>query len=121
MNYALELGSDSTVFGLFFMLSMINAVYRRPGGEIKKLPHFFYIDELPVLLHPRIEGCFSLFRQFRVAMFVAVQSLAQMEKSNNTAFLKDVLLGNCAHHFVFGRAAAQEWSFTNPLPACPCR
>lgn len=108
VNYALELGSDSTVFGLFFMLSMINAVYRRPGGEIKKLPHFFYIDELPVLLHPRIEGCFSLFRQFRVAMFVAVQSLAQMEKSNSTAFLKDVLLGNCAHHFVFGRAAAQE-------------
>ena len=115
VNYALELGTDSTVLGLFFMLSMINAVYRRPGGEIKKLPHFFYIDELPVLLHPRIEGCFSLFRQFRVAMFVAIQSLTQMEKSQSTAFLKDVLLGNCAHHFVFGRAAAQEMELYQTL------
>lgn len=115
VNYALELGTDSIVLGLFFMLSMINAVYRRPGGEIKKLPHFFYIDELPVLLHPRIEGCFSLFRQFRVAMFVAIQSLTQMEKSQSTAFLKDVLLGNCAHHFVFGRAAAQEMELYQTL------
>lgn len=115
VNYALELGTDSTVLGLFFMLSMINAVYRRPGGEIKKLPHFFYIDELSVLLHPRIEGCFSLFRQFRVAMFVAIQSLTQMEKSQSTAFLKDVLLGNCAHHFVFGRAAAQEMELYQTL------
>lgn len=108
VNYALELGTDATVFGLFFILSMINAVYRRPGGEVKKLPHFFYIDELPVLLHARLEGCFSLFRQFRVAMFVAFQSLTQFEKSNSTAFLKDVILGNCSHHFVFGRAAVQE-------------
>lgn len=115
VNYALEMGTDATVFGLFFMLSMINAVYRRPGGEIKKLPHFFYIDELPVLLHPRLEGCFSLFRQFRVGMFVAIQSLSQMEKSNSTSFLRDVLMGNCAHHFVFGRAAAREMELYEQL------
>lgn len=115
VNYALEMGNDATVFGLFVMLSLINAAYRRPGGEIKKLPHFFYVDEFPVLLHPRVEGCFSLFRQYRVAMFVAIQSLTQMEKSKGTAFLKDVLLGNCAHHFVFGRAAAQEMELYQTL------
>lgn len=115
VNYALEMGTDATVFGLFVMLSLINAAYRRPGGEIKKLPHFFYVDEFPVLLHPRVEGCFSLFRQYRVAMFVAIQSLTQMEKSKSTAFLKDVLLGNCAHHFVFGRAAAQEMELYQTL------
>ena len=115
VNYALELGNDSKAFGLFFLLSFINAVYRRPGTEHTRIPNFFYIDELPVLLHPAIDSCFSLFRQYRVAMFVAIQSLSQMEKLQSTAFLKDLLLGNCAHHFVFGRVAPAEMKLYQEL------
>lgn len=115
VNYALEFGQEGTAFGLFFLLSYINAVFRRPGNEKTRLPHFFYIDELPVLLHPRIEACFSLFRQYRVAMFVAIQSLSQVKKKPSTVFLKDVMLGNCAHHFVFGRVAPEEMELYQTL------
>lgn len=115
VNYALELGTQGMAFGMFFLLSFIQAVFRRPGKESTRLPHYFYIDEFPVLLHPKVEACFSLFRQYRVAMFVAIQSLTQMEKSSSTAFLKDLLLGNCAHHFVFGRVATQEMKLYSEL------
>lgn len=115
VNYALELGADSRAFGLFFLLSFINAVYRRPGKEETRIPNFFYIDEFPVLLHPSLDGCFSLFRQYRVAMFVAIQSLSQMEKMQDTAYLKDLLLGNCSHHFVFGRVAPSEMKLYQEL------
>lgn len=115
VNYALELGTQGMAFGMFFLLSFIQAVFRRPGKETTRLPHFFYIDEFPVLLHPKVEACFSLFRQYRVAMFVAIQSLSQMEKSNSTAFLKNLLLGNCAHHFVFGRVSTEEMKLYSEL------
>lgn len=108
VNYALELGSSGKALGLFYMLSFINAVYRRPGNEDTRIPHFCYIDEFPVLLHPSMDACFSLFRQYRIAMFVAIQSLSQMDKTQSTAFMKPVLQGNCAHHFVFGRVAPEE-------------
>ena len=32
-------------FGLFFLISMQNAVLRRPGIENSRIPHFLYIDE----------------------------------------------------------------------------
>lgn len=108
VNYALNLGSDGVTFGLFFLLSLIQAAYRRPAPESERLPCFIYIDELPQLLHPKLEACFALFRQYRMAMFVAIQSLSQLDKSRSTAFLKQVLLGNCAHHFVFGRAGVED-------------
>ena len=108
VNYALNLGSDGITFGLFFFLSLIAAAYRRPAPESERLPCFIYADELPQLLHPKQEACFALFRQYRMAMFVAIQSHSQLEKSRDTAFLKQVLLGNCAHHFVFGRAGVED-------------
>lgn len=111
VNYALELGSDGKALGLFFLLSYIQAVLRRKGNEKTRCPHFAYIDELPVILHPQVESCFSLFRQYRVAMFVAIQSLSQLEKVQTTRFLKTVLLQNCAHHFVFGRSGPEEMEY----------
>ena len=115
VNFALELGDDAKAFGLFFLLSFINAVYRRKGTEHTRTPHFFFIDELPVLLHPKVEECFALFRQYRVAMMVAIQSLSQMQKSKATAYMKDVLTSNCAHHFVFGRCAPEEMDLYEKL------
>lgn len=107
-NYNLAAGdTDATAFGLFFLLSFNNAVLSRPGTEKTRIPHFFYIDELPVLIHPSIEKNFSLFRKFRVAMFVAIQTLDQMEKNDVTKYLKGVILG-CAHILVFGRSSLSD-------------
>lgn len=107
-NYNLAAGeTDATALGLLFLLSFNNAVLSRPGTEKTRSPHFFYIDELPVLLHPSIEKNFSLFRKFRVGMFVAIQTLDQFEKNALTKYLKGVILG-CANIIVFGRSSLTD-------------
>ena len=107
-NYNLASGdTDAVAFGLFFLLSFNNAVLSRPGTENTRIPHFFYVDELPVLIHPSLEKNFSLFRKFRVGMMVAIQTIDQMEKNEITKYLKGVLLG-CAHIIVFGRSALSD-------------
>ena len=107
-NYDLASGdSNAVAFGLFFLLSFNNAVLSRPGTERTRIPHFFYIDELPVLIHSSLEKNFSLFRKFRVAMFCAIQTLDQFEKNEITKYLKGVILG-CAHIFIFGRSSLSD-------------
>lgn len=107
-NYDLASGdSNAVAFGLFFLLSFNNAVLSRPGTEKTRIPHFFYIDELPVLIHSSLEKNFSLFRKFRVAMFCAIQTLDQFEKNEITKYLKGVILG-CAHIMVFGRSSLSD-------------
>lgn len=109
VNYALELGkSVSMGFGLFFLLSFSKACLRRPGTESTRILNLNYIDELPVLMHPELEQFFSIFRQYKVANIVALQTLDQMEKNPMTKYLKGVLLGNCAHQIVFGRVSPTE-------------
>ena len=107
-NYDLASGdSNAVAFGLFFLLSFNNAVLSRPGTEATRSPHFFYIDELPVLIHSSLEKNFSLFRKFRVAMFCAIQTLDQFEKNDITKYLKGVILG-CAHILIFGRSSLSD-------------
>lgn len=114
VNYALVLGrADATAFGLFFALNFNNAVIRRPVNM--RIPHFYYIDEFPVLLHPSLEQCFTLFRQYKVAMTIAIQTLDQMNRSESTKYLKGVLLGNCAHQIVFGRVSTAEMEYYEKL------
>lgn len=115
LNFALELGTSGKALGLFYLLSMIQAAFRRKGTEDTRIPNFCYIDEFPQLLHPSAEQCFVLFRKYRIAMFVAIQSLSQMDKNRSTAFMKPVILGNCAHHFVFGRTATEEMQYYEAL------
>lgn len=107
-NYNLASGdTDAIALGLVFLLSFNNAVLSRPGNENTRSPHFFYIDEFPVLIHPSLEKNFSLFRKFRVAMFVAIQTMDQFEKNALTKYLKGVILG-CAHIIVFGRSSLKD-------------
>lgn len=114
-NYNLASGdTDAVAFGLFFLLSFNNAVLSRPGTEFTRVPHFFYVDELPVLIHPSLEKNFSLFRKFRVAMTVAIQTLDQMEKNEITKYLKGVILG-CAHIIVFGRSSLSDMEIFSAL------
>ncbi len=114
-NYNLASGdTDAVAFGLFFLLSFNNAVLSRPGTENTRIPHFFYVDELPVLIHPSLEKNFSLFRKFRVGMIVAIQTIDQMEKNEITKYLKGVLLG-CAHIIVFGRSALSDMKIFSAL------
>lgn len=105
LNYALERGDTvATGFGLFFLLSYETAVLRRPGNEKDRIKNFIYIDELPVLLHPKLQSFFTLFRQYRVAVICAIQTLDQVKKIQ----LDSIMLGNCAHQIIFGRVSTTE-------------
>ena len=109
VDYAYEEGvTDSTGFGLFFMLSFIDAVLRRPGDERTRIPHFFYLDEASLLVTPRLEQAVSLFRKFRCACTFANQSLVQYERSEQTRTLKGVMISGCSQHYIFGRIGIEE-------------
>ena len=114
-NYNLASGdTDAVAFGLFFLLSF-NPIHGNPVHQIHtRIPHFFYVDELPVLIHPSLEKNFSLFRKFRVSMMVAIQTLDQMEKNEITKYLKGVILG-CAHIIVFGRSSLSDMEIFSSL------
>src|SRR5699024_5956546 len=114
-NYDLASGDRNAIaVGLLFLLSFNNAVLSRPGTEQPRSPHFFYVDELPVLIHASLEKNFSLFRKFRVAMFCAIQTLDQFEKNELTKYLKGVILG-CANIFVFGRSSLSDMEVFSAL------
>lgn len=86
VNYALELGMcEATAFGLFFSLSFNNAVVGRPGTEFTRLPHYYYIDEFPILLHSDQEQMFTMFRQYNVSNMVDTAPSARWSMPQTTA------------------------------------
>lgn len=115
VNFEISLGSDSTGFGMFFLLSFIQAVLRRKGTVDTRIPHFVAIDEAPTLLHPKIETMLTLFRQYRCSVTLFLQSLSQLDKNDTTKYMKNVLVGNCATQIVFGRASWEEMQMFNRL------
>lgn len=113
-NTAAELGdSVSTAFGLFFILNMKQATYRRKSFD--RMPHFWYIDEFALYLLPAVEQMFTLFRQYGVSMCVAIQTLDQMERTNMTKYLKGIITGSCATQIVFGRANISDMKLYSEL------
>lgn len=107
VNFALELGStDSTTLGLFFLLNFKSAVFRRPLAT--RIPNFVYIDEFVCLLHPELIAAFTLFRQYAVSMHISIQSQAQFDQSNDTRFMKNVILVNTATQVLYGRTGLEE-------------
>lgn len=115
----IELGDlgkiNSAAFGLFFTLSYADAVLRRPGDEWTRLPNFAYIDELPILASASMESWFTLFRKFRSAMTVAVQTLEQMNKNDMLRSLRGVMVNSCGTHIMFGRANPEDMKLFSVL------
>ncbi len=106
VNTALEISSStSTAFGSFFMLNFKQAVFRRPKKP--RINHFWYIDEFPVYLNKETEAMFTLFRQYRVGMCVAIQTLDQFNKTAATKYLQGTVMG-CSTHIVFGRLSPTD-------------
>jgi len=106
VNTAIELGAAiSTAFGLFFILTHKVSVLRRKKDT--RTPHFLWIDEASQYMHPCYEDMIALYRQYRVAVVLAVQSSTQTEKNKATAYLKNVIMG-AGTHIVFGRLSPDE-------------
>lgn len=106
VSTAIELGQNiSTSFGLFFLLQHRTAVLRRPKET--RTPHFLWVDECAQYVHPVYDDIIALYRQYRVAAVLTLQTLTQLEKHKATAYLKNVFLG-AGTHIVFGRLAVEE-------------
>jgi len=106
---------NSPALGLFFTVNMSNAILRRPGNENTRTFHIWRIDEFPIVVTPSMEQAFTLFRKFKVAMEVALQTLDQMEKTPFLRYLKGVILNSTANQIVFGRANFGEMSLYSKM------
>lgn len=109
-----DLGRTShKAFGLFFILSMQNAVLRRPGNENSRVPHFFYIDEFPDFICKDTEAIFTLYRKYKVATTVTTQNIAQLEGESPKMKFRDTILSNCANKIFLGNATPEELEWWN--------
>ena len=109
-----DLGANShRVFGLFFLLSMQNAVLRRPGNESTRVPYFLYVDEFPEFICRSTDTMFTMFRKYRVGNIIAIQSISQLETNNSKTNYKDTIISNCANKIYTGNCTPDEcqwWS-----------
>lgn len=109
-----DLGASAhKAFGLFFLISMQNAVFRRPGNENNRVPNFLYIDEFPDFICKETEGIFTMYRKYRIATVISSQTLAQLETVTLKENYRNIILSNCANKIFMGNATSEElewWS-----------
>lgn len=109
-----DLGASShKAFGLFFLISMQNAVLRRPGSEKSRVPNFLYIDEFPDFICKATEPIFTMYRKYKIGTTISAQNLEQLNISNSKENFKQTILSNCANKIFTGNASTEElewWS-----------
>lgn len=109
-----DLGQAShRAFGLFFLISMQNAVLRRPGTEKSRVPNFLYIDEFPDFICTATEPIFTMYRKYKIGTTISAQNLEQLGNSKEKGKLKQTILSNCASKIFTGHASIDElewWS-----------
>ena len=95
-------------FGLFFLLSMQNAVLSRPGNEKSRIPHFLYIDEFPDFISKDTEAMFTMYRKYKVATTISAQSVSQFALPSDKNNFNSVVLANCGNKIYTGGATPYE-------------
>lgn len=104
-----DLGSSThQAFGLFFLISMQNAVLRRPGSENSRVPNFLYVDEFPDFICKATESIFTMYRKYRVGTIISAQNLAQLETPKSRENYRNTILSNCSNKIFTGNAVIDE-------------
>lgn len=101
--------SNHKAFGLFFLISMQNAVLRRPGTEKSRVPNFLYIDEFPDFICKATEPIFTMYRKYKIGTVISAQNLEQLNVSGE----KQTILANCISKIFTGGGVKDElewWS-----------
>ena len=101
----------STSLGFFFLLSMQNAVLRRPGNEKSRIPHYLYIDEFPDFLSYYTETIFTMYRKYCVGTTISAQSISMLSNKKTGSNKNDynsAVLTNCSSKVFTGGAAPIE-------------
>ena len=115
-------------FGLFYLISMQDAVLRRPGTEATRTPYFLYVDEFADFICKATEPMFTLYRKFKVAPTISIQSLSQLEVHGQKENYRSLILSNCANKIFTGNGewdelvwwsdefgTHREWKYTNNM------
>lgn len=68
----------SRFLGFFLILQFQSSVFKRPGTEDTRRPHFLYIDEFQVYSNPGFANMLTQGRSYRVASILATQNRALM-------------------------------------------
>lgn len=68
----------SRFLGFFIILNFQSAVFKRPGNEDTRKPHFLYIDEFQNYSNPGFADMLTQGRSYRVASHLATQNRALM-------------------------------------------
>lgn len=109
-----DLGASShRAFGLFFLITMQNAVFRRPGNETSRIPHFLYIDEFPDFVCKETEAIFTMYRKYKIGTMISSQTLSQLETPELKENYRNTILSNCANKIFTGGGSIEElewWS-----------
>ena len=104
-----DLGAAShKAFGLFFLISMQNAVLRRPGTEKSRVPNFMYIDEFPDFICKATEPIFTMYRKYKIGTTISAQNLSQLETPTSKENYRQVILSNCGNKIFTGGGTAED-------------
>lgn len=96
-------------FGLFFLLSMQNAILRRPGNENSRIPNFLYIDEFPDFLSKETESIFATYRKYKIGTTISAQSISMLTlNANGGGKINSAILSNCASKVFTGGATSND-------------
>jgi len=103
-----KMGYMSKVFGQFLIMHIQNAVFRRPGTEFTRIPHYLYIDELPVYYNPELEALLNIGRKYRCACTFTIQGPSQLEVGRQGQATREKILNGCRNKIVLGVESARD-------------
>lgn len=113
VNSALDISAQaSTTIGLYYILNQKIALLRRPKDD--RQPHFIIVDECAQYVHSWMEDAVALYRQYNADILFAFQSLAQLSKTQDTQYLRNILL-TVGNIIVYGRISAEEMKLFETL------
>jgi hypothetical protein len=111
VNTALgKLVNLSKAIGLFFILELQYATFRRPTTDPNTIPFYLYIDELPQYVNEDLLKLLDLGRGYRCAATLALQNVAQLAVGGHRE-TRDVFVNNCRNKIVFGGMEADDAKF----------
>jgi hypothetical protein len=102
-----RLGKLGDTFGQFVVMHLQYAVFRRPGNEFTRIPHYLYIDEFPRYLNPYFNILLEIGRSYRCAVTVALQNTNQLDLDRAGDYRHTVLNG-IRNIVVFGGLKADD-------------
>lgn len=98
-------------FGMFVIMHLQSATFRRPGDEKTRTPHFLVVDEYSRYINPDIEMFLSIAASYKVAGVFATQSLAQLEVESGKISgraMKQAIMTSCRNKIAFVGLSAKD-------------